>query len=85
MAHAVLHATKSVGRIASMVEEMDHTGKVFNGHRLPDYVADLVVCAIRICNTAPGGRIDLYTALVERIESKNNVNLLDIINKQHSP
>ena len=39
------------------------------------YVADLVICALRIANTFPGGVIDLQKAVQDRIEGKNGVKL----------
>lgn len=39
--------------------------------RYGKYVADLVVCALRIANTFPGGVLDLQAAVQDRIFQKN--------------
>lgn len=77
--HAVVHATKAIGRLASLVDDMDHDMDVALTPSLQQnyekYLADLVICAIRMANTFPGKMIDLEKAVVERIESKNEVKL----------
>lgn len=79
-AHAVLHAVKAVGRLSEFVDDMDHDRSVADEKGLRDqfgvYVADLVVCALRAANTYPGGVLDLNDAVIDRIETKNNVKLM---------
>jgi hypothetical protein len=43
------------------------------------YLADLVICAIRMASVAPGGPIDLERAVIRRIESKNAVSIADAL------
>lgn len=78
-AHALLHVTKASGMLAMFVDKMDHDrdAALDTDKRVSfaPYVADLVVCALRLANTFPGGPIDLERAVVERIESKNGVQL----------
>lgn len=78
-AHALTHVGKAAGQLHAAVDKMDHD-KDFALN--PDvkaeytkYVADLVVCALRMANTFPGGVIDLQAAVVERLETKNGVKL----------
>jgi hypothetical protein len=78
--HALHHVGKALGRLHEFVDNMDHDRAlavdfVKNKAEYEKYVADLVVCALRLANTFPGGTIDLERAVVERIESKNGVSL----------
>ena len=78
--HAILHAQKALGKLADFVDRMDHDRTIADmaaagGQVHGAYVADLVVCALRMANTFPGQSLDLAKAVVERIESKNNVKL----------
>ena len=80
-AHAVLHAQKALGRLAELIDHMDHDRDVAgqSGDALRQeygkFVADLIVCALRMANTFPGGTIDLQRAVIHRIETKNAVQL----------
>jgi hypothetical protein len=76
-AHAVVHAQKALGKLAALVDDMDHDRDAALGDAagIDRYVADLVVCALRMANTMPGRTIDLERAVVDRIESKNGVSL----------
>lgn len=75
--HALHHVGKALGRLHELADDMDHDRAVADDASLRDrygkYVADLVVCALRIANTFPGGLVDLDKAVRERIESKNGV------------
>lgn len=72
-AHALLHVFKAAGKLAAVVNDAEHAGSRFTPAEVDPYVADLVVCAMRMANTRPGRMIDLETAVVERIEGKNGV------------
>jgi len=69
--HALLHVTKACGKIAAVVNDAEHGGSVFKPEAVARYVADLVVCALRMANTCPGRNIDLQRAVIDRIEQKN--------------
>ena len=75
-AHALVHVIKATGKLSALVDDMDHDREIADDPTLRDryakYVADLVVCALRIANEFPGGHIDLQNAVVDRIESKNS-------------
>ncbi len=75
MAHALHHVSKAAGKLHGLVDDMDHDREVANDPTLRErygkYVADLVVCAIRISNTFPGGVVDLQRAVQDRIAKKN--------------
>lgn len=73
--HALLHVLKASGKIASVVNDAEHAGTDWNDPKLDDYIADLVVCALRMANTIPGRKLDLGFAVVKRIENKNGVKL----------
>jgi len=80
-AHGLTHVTKASGRLSEIVDKMDHS-KEFAANMTQDqkvlvgnYISDLVVCALRMANTFPGGTIDLQDAVVRRIETKNGVKL----------
>lgn len=81
--HTALHAMKSVGKIATVFEALDHSRDVgiegkselmteehFNTVR--NMSADLMTAALRFANLYG---FDLAEALVERIKEKNGVDL----------
>lgn len=72
-AHAITHAMKALGKLSTIVDDMDHRR---DSEFEPDkYMADLVLCALRMSNTYPGRIIDLESALIERIETKNQTKI----------
>jgi hypothetical protein len=73
--HALLHVLKAAGKIAAVVNDAEHGGSDFKPEEVDRYVADLVVCALRMANTCPNRCIDLQRAVEDRIESKNNAEL----------
>lgn len=81
-AHAMHHVAKASGKLHALVDDMDHDRTVADSAALRadygKYVADLVVCALRLANTFPGGVLDLERAVVDRIESKNAVKIIPI-------
>ncbi len=79
-AHGLTHVGKAAGKLHEFVDNMDHdrdTALGFGGNKeeYAKYIADLVICALRMANTFPGGVIDLETEVIKRIESKNGVKL----------
>lgn len=74
--HALLHVTKACGKLAAAVNDAEHGGSDFKPEEIDRYVADLVVCALRMANTCPGRIIDLQAAVESRIELKNEVRLM---------
>ncbi len=70
-AHALLHVHKAGGVLASVVNEAEHGGHDFAHDQVAKYVADLVICALRMANTCPNGVIDLQRQVEERIAGKN--------------
>jgi hypothetical protein len=74
-AHALLHVQKASGKLASAVNDAEHGGSEFPPEEVDRYVADLVVCALRMANTCPGRTIDLQRAVEDRIEGKNQAEL----------
>jgi len=78
-AHALTHVGKAAGYLHAFVDDMDHRRDEAEAadvrERYEKYVADLVVCALRMANTFPGGPIDLQAAVKERLEGKNGVKL----------
>jgi hypothetical protein len=73
--HAVLHAAKTVGQLAAVFENLDHTGKPPSPAQLEvlrDKSADLVTAAMRLANLYG---FELARAVVERSEEKNGVTL----------
>jgi hypothetical protein len=73
LTHGIVHAIKAAGRIMEFVDDYDH--RMESDLEIDKYVADLVICALRIANTHPNRIIDLQTAVQERLEIKNNVKL----------
>jgi hypothetical protein len=70
--HALLHVSKAVGRLATVINDAEHGGHEFDHPSVAPYVADLVVCALRMANTCPNGIIDLQRAVEDRISTKND-------------
>ena len=73
--HAHLHVMKTLGTIAGMIDEQDHAGAPPWPAGMEKYVADLVICAVRLALTMPGGPVDLEKAVLDRIEKKMGVRL----------
>jgi len=78
-AHALHHVSKAAGKLHALADDMDHDRELAADNTLPErygkYIADLVVCALRMANTFPGCQVDLQTAVLDRIETKNEVKL----------
>lgn len=73
--HALLHVQKAAGKLAAVVNDAEHGGSEFKPEEVDRYIADLVVCALRMANTCPGRTIDLQRAVEDRIENKNQAEL----------
>lgn len=78
-AHAVVHAQKALGKLCGLVDDLDHNMDLAHeidiSRQYGKYVADLVVCALRMANECPSRKIDLQSAVIERLETKNGVKL----------
>lgn len=74
-AHALLHVFKAAGKLSAVIDNAEHGGSDFKPEEVDPYVADLVICALRMANTCPGRVFDLERAVIERIEKKNDVKL----------
>lgn len=74
--HALLHIHKAGGKLAAILDEAEHAGYNFaleaNRAEVSKYVADMVICALRLANTCPDGVIDLQEAVQTRLIAKNN-------------
>lgn len=70
-AHALLHIHKAGGKLATIIDEAEHGGSDFAHDDVAKYVADFVICALRMANTCPGGVIDLQRHVEDRIGDKN--------------
>lgn len=70
--HALLHAQKTIGKLAAELEALDHTRKEWLSDealdRVGDLAADLVSAALRIGNVT--GR-SIAHALIRRVVAKN--------------
>jgi len=73
--HALLHVMKAAGKLAALVNDAEHGGCEFTAEQTDPYIADLVVCALRMANTCPGRTVDLQRAVIDRIEIKNKTKL----------
>lgn len=76
--HAFLHVTKAIGKLAGALDELDHADDVVReAARLrPDvanYVADIAICATRVADRWPSGRIDLLTPCDARWRPRERV------------
>lgn len=74
--HGLLHVHKAGGKLAAIVNDAEHGGVEWTDpevrRKVSNYVADLVVCALRMANTCPEGVIDLQRAVEDRITTKND-------------
>lgn len=75
-AHALLHVFKAAGKLATLVNDAEHGGCEFKPEDTDAYVADLVICALRMANTCPGHVIDLQRVTEDRILVKNGLQVL---------
>lgn len=73
--HALVHIAKAAGRLFAVVEDLDHGKRIdaVTQVKVREWLADLVICAMRCANTNPHGAFDLECAIVKRLESKNPV------------
>lgn len=75
-AHALLHVHKAGGKLASLINDAEHGGIAWEHlttrEVVEKYIADFVICALRMANTMPEGVIDLQGAVERRIATKNN-------------
>lgn len=70
-AHALLHIHKAGGKLAAIIDDAEHGGHEFGHAEIAKYVADFVICALRMANTCPNGVIDLQRVVEDRIVGKN--------------
>lgn len=74
--HALLHVHKAGGKLAGIINDAEHGGvdwaKAEVRAEVSKYVADMVICALRMANTCPDGLIDLQRAVEDRLLAKNN-------------
>lgn len=65
--HALLHIAKATGKLADLLDAWDHDP----AQPPPDkYLADLIICTLRLANTWPGGRVAMERALANRLAEK---------------
>lgn len=74
--HALLHVHKAGGKLATILDEAEHGGFEWaspaNRAEVSKYIADLVICALRMATTCPDGQLDLQRAVEDRLTTKNN-------------
>jgi len=74
--HALLHIHKAGGKLAAIIDDAEHAGFNFadpeKRAEVAKYIADMVICALRMANTCPDGVIDLQRAVEDRLAAKNN-------------
>ena len=75
--HALKHIVKATGRLMMLAEDADHVGsmKTLITGEVQRYVADLVICSVRLAITNPEGSFDLEKAIRDRIQEKMGVTL----------
>jgi hypothetical protein len=75
--HALKHVRKAAQELENMTEDADHHGWAgkFDKAALAKYLADVVICAVRLAIVSPAGPIDLEKAVLDRIERKMGVRL----------
>jgi len=75
--HALKHVFKAATRLLEMTEDGDHHGKMnpLQADQVEKYLADLVICAVRLANVNPHGPTNLEAIIFNRIHQKMGVNL----------
>lgn len=75
-AHALLHIHKAGGKLAAIIDDAEHGGfdwdKPEKRTEVGKYIADMVICALRMANTCPDGVMDLQRLVEDRLVAKNN-------------
>lgn len=69
--HTVLHAAKTVGKLAAVYEDLDHSGQKPSPQQeqtVKDMAADLMAAALRLANLH---EFQLDAELARRVEEKN--------------
>lgn len=74
--HGLLHVHKAGGKLAAIIDEAEHSGFDWadpaKRTEVEKYLADFVICALRMANTCPEGVIDLQRGVEDRLQAKNN-------------
>jgi hypothetical protein len=71
--HSLKHVMKATGKLVAIVEEADHGHESsFSTQKVANYLADLVICAIRMASKHPYGEIDIEKAVMDRIREKSD-------------
>lgn len=65
-AHALLHITKAVGKLAAATNDAQHANREIRHDEVAKYLADIVICAARFAN----GVVNLDTVCAARIAEK---------------
>lgn len=65
-AHALLHITKALGKVASAQNDAAHQNRSVYVWEVDKYLADIVICAARFAH----GIVNLETAIVSRLVDK---------------
>lgn len=68
-AHAVLHIAKATGKLCGAIDNLDHAEEL-DPRTVPKALADVVICALRVANTWPVGKIDVADAIDARLAEK---------------
>jgi hypothetical protein len=71
--HQLHHVMRAAGQLASVVDAAEHSGTTWSAEEVDPYLADLIICVLRMSHAVPGRTIDLEKVLVERIEQMNHV------------
>lgn len=74
--HALKHVLKAAVALQNMVEVADHIevpAFAFPEKKVKKYLADLVICAVRLALKSPGMKFDLEKEIIGRIEKKMKV------------
>lgn len=75
--HVVLHAAKTVGKLAAVFEDLDHKDRPMSPEQcitVAEMAADLVTAGLRLANLYG---FDLEGTLINRVEEKNGVGFSD--------
>jgi hypothetical protein len=71
-AHALVHMTKALGKVASALNDAEHDEREISPGEVDKYLADLVICAARFGNRIVDLDIAVVARLVEKFEIGGN-------------
>lgn len=71
--HALLHVHKAEGKLTGFIDDGVDWANPLVRAEVEKYLADLVICALRMATTCPHGQLDLQAAVARRLKNSQLV------------